>query len=91
MDYVTSSGSLLVLTSHGDTGEHEEMSYSSTPRRIYIVAQISMSSGILQVDKLINVPYQSVRYIPLEFHPSSYLHGCEKDFQSFGSSYASST
>ncbi|KAH9079551.1 Non-repetitive/WGA-negative nucleoporin C-terminal-domain-containing protein [Lactarius deliciosus] len=57
---VDSSGSLLVLTSHGDTGEHEEMSYSSTPRRIYIVAQISMSSGILQVDKLINVPYQSV-------------------------------
>ena len=48
------------------------MSYSSTPRRIYIVAQISMSSGILQVDKLINVPYQSVRYTPLECARFSY-------------------
>ena len=67
------------------------MSYNSTPRRIYIVAQISMSSGILQVDKLINVPYQSVRHVHPEFARFSYLHGCEKDFQSFGSSYASST
>lgn len=67
---VDSSGSLLVLTSHGDTGEHEEMSYSSTPRRTYIVAQISMSSGILQVDKLINVPYQSTfRASEAPMHP----------------------
>jgi nuclear pore complex protein Nup133 len=67
---VDSSGSLLVLTSHGDTGEHEDMSYSSTPRRIYIVAQISMSSGILQVDKLINVPYQSTfRSSEAPMHP----------------------
>ena len=60
-----SSGKLLVLTSHGDTGEHEEMNYNSTPRRIYYVAQISMSSGLLQVQKLIGVPYQSVRYMSL--------------------------
>jgi nuclear pore complex protein Nup133 len=56
-----SSGKLLVLTSHGDTGEHEDMNYSSTPRRIYYVAQISIASGLLQVQKLIGVPYQSVR------------------------------
>jgi hypothetical protein len=62
-DSFTSSGRLLVLTSLGDTAENEEMSYSSTPRRIYNVAQISMSSGILQVEKLISVPYQSVRYV----------------------------
>ncbi|KAH9043103.1 hypothetical protein EDB85DRAFT_1855669 [Lactarius pseudohatsudake] len=71
---VDSSGSLLVLTSHGDTGEHEEMNYSSTPRRIYIVAQISMSSGILQVDKLINVPYQSTfRASEAPMHPQLQL------------------
>ncbi|KAI9466341.1 hypothetical protein BJY52DRAFT_1367647 [Lactarius psammicola] len=71
---VDSSGSLLVLTSHGDNGEHEEMSYSSTPRRIYIVAQISMSSGILQVDKLINVPYQSTfRASEAPMHPQLQL------------------
>ena len=61
-----SSGKLLVLTSHGDTGEHEDMNYNSTPRRIYNVAQISMSSGLLHVQKLIGVPYQSVRYMSLQ-------------------------
>jgi hypothetical protein len=62
-NHFNSSGKLLILTSHGDAGEHEEMSYNSTPRRIYNVAQISMSSGILQVEKLISVPYQSVRFL----------------------------
>ncbi|KAI9509614.1 Non-repetitive/WGA-negative nucleoporin C-terminal-domain-containing protein [Russula earlei] len=56
---VDSSGKLLILTSHGDTGERHDMSFSSTPRRIYNVAQISMSSGLPQVEKLIGVPYQS--------------------------------
>jgi len=60
----TSSGKLLVLTSHGDTGEYVDMNYSSTPRRIYNVAQISMSSGSLRVDQLIGVPYQSVSHSP---------------------------
>ena len=67
-----SSGKLLVLTSHGDTGEHEDMNYNSTPRRIYNVAQISMSSGLLQVQKLIGVPYQSVRYMSLQSHLFTY-------------------
>ena len=67
----TSSGKLLVLTSHGDTGEHVDMSYSSTPRRIYNVAQISMSSGSLRVDKLIGVPYQSVSHKSC-FHSVTY-------------------
>ena len=67
-----SSGKLLVLTSHGDTGEHESMTYNSTPRRIYYVAQISMSSGLLQVQKLIGVPYQSVCYIFLQLLLSTY-------------------
>ncbi|KAH9981165.1 Non-repetitive/WGA-negative nucleoporin C-terminal-domain-containing protein [Lactifluus volemus] len=64
------SGKLLILTSHGDAGEHEEMSYNSTPRRIYNVAQISMSAGILQVEKLIGVPYQSTfRASEAPMHP----------------------
>jgi nuclear pore complex protein Nup133 len=62
-----------VLTSHGYTGEHEDMNYNSTPRRIYYVAQISMSSGLLQVQKLIGVPYQSVRYISLQSLLFTYL------------------
>lgn len=67
---VDSSGKLLVLTSHGDTGEHEDMNYNSTPRRIYYVAQISMSSGLLQVQKLIGVPYQSTfRSSEAPMHP----------------------
>ncbi|KAI0302174.1 Non-repetitive/WGA-negative nucleoporin C-terminal-domain-containing protein [Russula brevipes] len=67
---VDSSGKLLVLTSHGDTGEHEDMAYSSTPRRTYNVAQISMSSGLLQVEKLIGVPYQSTfRASEAPMHP----------------------
>ncbi|KAI0273769.1 Non-repetitive/WGA-negative nucleoporin C-terminal-domain-containing protein [Gloeopeniophorella convolvens] len=57
---VDSTGRLLVLTSHGDTGGFEEIGHGSAPRRIYIVALISMASGIPQVDKLVNVPYQSV-------------------------------
>ncbi|KAN0123739.1 Non-repetitive/WGA-negative nucleoporin C-terminal domain containing protein [Russula decolorans] len=64
------SGKLLVLTSHGDTGEHEDMNYNSTPRRTYYVAQISMSSGLLQVQKLISVPYQSTfRSSEAPMHP----------------------
>ena len=61
-----SSGKLLVLTSHGDTEENESMNYNSTPRRIYYVAQISMSSGLFQVQKLIGVPYQSVCHMSLQ-------------------------
>ncbi|KAF8478553.1 Non-repetitive/WGA-negative nucleoporin C-terminal-domain-containing protein [Russula ochroleuca] len=67
---VDSSGKLLVLTSHGDTGEHEDLNYNSTPRRIYYVAQISISSGLLQVEKLIGVPYQSTfRASEAPMHP----------------------
>ena len=54
-----------MLISHGDTGEHEDLNYNSTPRRIYYVAQISILSDLLQVEKLIGVPYQSVRYMTL--------------------------
>ena len=71
-----------MLTSHGDTGEHEEMNYNSTPRRIYNVAQISISSGLLQVQKLIGVPYQSVRYMSFAVIPVHLLDH-EKDFQIF--------
>ncbi|KAI0306443.1 Non-repetitive/WGA-negative nucleoporin C-terminal-domain-containing protein [Multifurca ochricompacta] len=67
---VDSSGMLLVLTSHGNAGEPEEMNYGSTPRRLYVVAQISMSSDMLQVDKLISVPYQSTfRASEAPLHP----------------------
>jgi nuclear pore complex protein Nup133 len=76
-----STGKLLVLTSHGDTGEHEDMAYSSTPRRIYNVAQISMSSSLLQVEKLIGVPYQSVRYISLLYYRSITYLDTEKTFR----------
>lgn len=72
-----------MLISHGDTGEHEDLNYNSTPRRIYYVAQISILSDLLQVEKLINVPYQSVRYMTLQSLVFTCLLGHGKDFQSF--------
>ena len=72
-----------MLISHGDTGEHEDPNYNSTPRRIYHVAQISILSDLLQVEKLINVPYQSVRYMTLQSLVFTCLLGHGKDFQSF--------
>ncbi|KAH9966798.1 Non-repetitive/WGA-negative nucleoporin C-terminal-domain-containing protein [Russula dissimulans] len=67
---IDSSGKLLILTSHGDTGQHDDIGFSSTPRRIYNVAQISMSSGLPQVEKLVGVPYQSTfRASEAPMHP----------------------
>ncbi|KAI0065375.1 hypothetical protein BV25DRAFT_1880143 [Artomyces pyxidatus] len=56
---VETSGKVVVLTSYAGTAESEDMGMGSTPRRIYVIVQLSLLTDTFKVEKLINVPYQS--------------------------------
>ncbi|KAA1471121.1 hypothetical protein DENSPDRAFT_837049 [Dentipellis sp. KUC8613] len=56
---VESTGKLLILTSYSGTTDDLGVGNEPTPRRIYALARLTVSTGFVDVDDVTAVPYQS--------------------------------